>query len=114
CILDGGFGREPMADRVALYDARTGTLRRRWSDSGKPSHSYEQLRFSPDGKLLASSDGEVIHLWEAATGKEIHSFQGHRGEVQALSFSGNGRRLASAGTDSTVLLWDLTSAPRFA
>jgi hypothetical protein len=112
CILDGGFGREPVADRVAVYDARMGTLRRRWSDSGKPSLSFEQLRFSPDGKLLASSDGEGIHLWEVVTGKEVCTFRGHRGEVQSLGFSANGRRLASTATDSTVLLWDLTLASR--
>jgi hypothetical protein len=38
---------------------------------------------------------------------KLRTFSGHRGEVRSLSFSADGRRLASASTDSTVLIWDL-------
>ncbi|HKA08108.1 MAG TPA: WD40 repeat domain-containing protein, partial [Gemmataceae bacterium] len=38
------------------------------------------------------------------------SYRGHRNEVHAMAFSANGRRLASSGTDSTTVIWDL-SAP---
>jgi hypothetical protein len=68
------------------------------------------MAFSPDGRFLASSDVAVVHLWEVATGKEICSFPGHRGDIKSLAFSGNGRRLASASTDSTVLIWDFALA----
>jgi hypothetical protein len=112
-ILDGGgFGAEPVSDRIMLCEAQTGRVLRRWNDSGKPSRWWEHLSFSPDSRLLASSDGDVIHLWEVATGKEIRTFRGHRGEVNSLAFSANGRRLISASTDSTALLWDLTLASR--
>src|SRR5439155_27014860 len=110
CILDGGF-RDPVANRIALCDALTGRIIRRWSDSGHPANGYEELAFSAGGRLLASSDGQVVHLWEVATGKEIRTFRGHRGEIRSLAFSANGRRLASASTDSTVLIWDLRVAP---
>jgi WD40 repeat protein len=108
CILYGGhYGGPAVEDRMVLCDAKSGKVSRRWNDSGKPSRWLEQIVFSPDGKLLASSDGDTIHLWEVATGKEVRTFQGHRGEIESLAFSGNGRRLASSSTDSTVLLWDL-------
>ncbi|HEV3119701.1 MAG TPA: hypothetical protein VGY58_21765, partial [Gemmataceae bacterium] len=110
CILDGGFDRRPLPDRIVLCDAQTGRIIRRWSDSGKPGNGYEELAFSPDGRLLASSDGTIIHVWEADTGKELRNFAGHRGEIRSLSFSANGRRLASASNDSTVLIWDLAAA----
>ncbi len=44
------------------------------------------------------------------TGKKVRTFQGHRNEIEALAFGGNGRRLASTSWDSTVLVWEL-SAP---
>jgi hypothetical protein len=115
CILGGGgFGQGRVRDRLALCDARTGKVLRRWSDSGLPARTGDHLVFSGDGRLLASSDGSVLHVWEVATGKELCTFRGHRGEIRSLAFSANGRRLASSSLDSTVLLWDLAVALRAA
>jgi RNA polymerase sigma factor (sigma-70 family) len=111
CLLGGGgFDRSRQKNRIALCDARTGQVLRRWGDSGLPSRSWEQLAFSPDGRLLASSDGSVIHLWEVATDKEVCTFRGHRGEVETLAFRADGRRLVSGSYDSTSLIWDVVPA----
>jgi RNA polymerase sigma factor (sigma-70 family) len=108
CILNGGdMGTTRQTDRMALCEARTGRILRRWSDVGQYTVSNVQIEFSPDDRLLASTEGDVAHLWEVATGQEIRTLRGHRGEVRTLSFSANGRRLATASTDTTVLLWDL-------
>lgn len=110
-ILQGGDSNRPLPDRIVLCDARTGKVLRRWSDSGKSMPEIESLAFSPDSRLLATSDGALFHLWEVATGQEVHRFEGHRGDVGALVFSAGGRRLASLG-DSTALIWDLALAMR--
>ncbi len=100
-----------VPDRLALCDARTGKVLRRWNDSGKNTGPYlEQVTFSDDGRLLATSDGADLHVWEVATGGKVHTFRCHRDEIYSLSFSAGGRRLASAAADSTVLIWDLTLA----
>jgi WD40 repeat protein len=107
CFLSGGWVDPPPAPRIALCDAQTGAVLRRWDDSGKESALGEDLLFSPDSRLLATSDGSDVHLWEAATGKKIRSYHGHRGEIEHLAFSADGRRLASASSDSTVLIWNV-------
>ena len=99
-----------VKDRLALCDARTGKILRRWSDSGKNGSDLEQVLFSDDGRLLATSDGSAVHVWEAATTTKVLTLEGHRDEIRTLALSAGGWRLASASRDSTALVWDLALA----
>jgi RNA polymerase sigma factor (sigma-70 family) len=73
------------------------------------------LAFSPDGKTLAwcgtspspAQPSEGIRLWDLKAGKLRLHLPGHRaGRCYGLSFSGDGRRLASSGYDNAVKVWD--------
>jgi hypothetical protein len=65
------------------------------------------VAFSPDGaRVLAGSWDNTARLWDAATGKEIRSFKGHEGHVNAVAFSPDGARVLTRSWDKTARLWD--------
>ncbi|XP_009863394.1 PREDICTED: katanin p80 WD40 repeat-containing subunit B1, partial [Apaloderma vittatum] len=66
------------------------------------------LRFSPDGKWLASAaDDHTVKLWDLAAGKIMFEFTGHTGPVNVVEFHPNEYLLASGSSDRTVRFWDL-------
>jgi WD40 repeat protein len=94
--------------------------RSRGDEIGTLDHNQAQvwcLNYSPDGKLLASGDGQgMLRLWDPTTRQLVASAASPNGVPLALHFAPNGRRLASGGFRHgvRVLDWDgakLSSRP---
>jgi RNA polymerase sigma factor (sigma-70 family) len=90
---------------VCLWDMSSGRLQR---ITGNPG-GMTQVGFSPDSRVVVTGGYQnSVQLWDAATGRELVPVGGHRGSVQWVAFSPDGRTFASAGGagDHTIRLWD--------
>ena len=68
---------------------------------------YISVAISPDGKILASGSSDSnIRLWDAVTGKETQTLNGHTDTVASVAFSSDGKTLASGSFDDNIRLWD--------
>ena len=81
--------------------------------------TYEVGALSENGSIAAIGDknGTHIHLWNTTTGKRRMTLNGHAGffkedgeeweaEIRMLAFTQDGKTLASASEDETVMLWN--------
>jgi hypothetical protein len=77
----------------------------RWSDKGE----FPFVTFSPDSRWLATGarSSRSVCIRETATGREALALTGHSKGVGAAAFSPDGRRLATASNDTTILIWNL-------
>jgi WD40 repeat protein len=100
-----------MEGKVRIWDVDSGGELREIRAVGK----VWTVRFSPDGKLIASGGPDcILQLWDAESGKEVRRMIGHTGGVSEVAFSPDGKTVASAGHDQTVRLWDVeTGTLRF-
>jgi WD40 repeat protein len=97
-----------------LWDLRSGSLLRMFR-TGETS----RVALSPHGDLVATSgkiggnttdvEGSTVRLWDAESGKEVRSLDGHSATILALAFSPDGKLLATGSGDRTARVWDVGS-----
>ncbi len=97
---------------LRLWDTETGVEQEPLTHGVGPIRS---VAFSPDGMALALGTWKsewqepVVALWEWPGRRRLASLGGHRGSINALAFSADGTRLASADSTGLVRLWDVAA-----
>ena len=121
--LDGNFGFVTDAkfapDSKSIVTSGSDGISYVWElPSGKQVRKFTDVTcepaLSPDGKTIAMCNKNAIKLWDVEKNIEIARLHGHTSEIKAISFSPDGKKLASGGgpQDNTVRIWNVPNETR--
>ncbi len=93
-----------LDNQLNVWDKNTGKL----IATIKEESPIYSVAYSPDGKYLVCGDmGGNIKIYDANTFKLDNSLQGHTARVHEIEFSRDGKQMATASFDKSVLLWKM-------
>jgi WD40 repeat protein/tRNA A-37 threonylcarbamoyl transferase component Bud32 len=107
---------------VTIWDTATGKVVRKLGSEVVDLVAEAVLTFSRDGTRLALGLGGAVQpdaeeplsigfenriaIHDVASGKQLAKWQGHAGDIACMTFSPDGRWLATGAEDNTIHLWN--------
>lgn len=91
---------------IWIYDANT---RKELALLTGHAQRVTVIDFPADGRFLASGslDG-TVRLWNIDTGEQTAIFEGHRGGIEGIAVSPDGKTIVSGGDwGASIILWDV-------
>jgi WD40 repeat protein len=100
-----GEGTPYAAGSVRIFNVESGQQTHRFEG---PADVVYALATSPDGTLLAAGGGDHrARVWTLADKKLVATLEEHKGLLSGITFSHDGKLLATASIDRTVQVWNV-------
>lgn len=68
-----------------------------------------KFAISPDGKIIASANNLWLMLWETGSGKLLAKLGDHSNQILSVTYSPDGKTIASGSMDKTAKIWNEAS-----
>jgi WD40 repeat protein len=81
-----------------------------------PGSFIDFVSFNKEGdKIVTGTENFILNIWESKK-ENINQpvstdLKGHKGLIQSVAFSNNGNYMASAGSDSLIIVWNIKLQP---
>jgi WD40 repeat protein len=107
-LLATGGGLPSRAGELRVFRVADGSLAHEIQDAH--ADTVLGVRFSPDGKHLASGGADrFVRVFRIPDGELAQTFGGHTAHVQSVDWSRDGQYLVSCGGERVLKLWDFTA-----
>jgi WD40 repeat protein len=107
------------SDGRRLFGIQNGTGKIWDNETGRTVISFDVGDEAPDGRTAMSIDGfraasiakgnKSLLIWDAQSGKQVSSIRTGF-DLQAIALSPDGTKVAAAGADKSIRVWDVASA----
>jgi len=106
---------DPTGRRLIRFHARDTDASILDIETGQSSRILEgtpiafAAEWSPDGRLIAAAQNDLVRLWDVEQRQEVAMFAGHDTTIVYLAFSHSGRLLISEDWGGRANIWDLAT-----
>jgi WD40 repeat protein len=103
---DGRYVLSAEGTIMRLRDMASGRNVKSFRGTHRYLGDYHAVSFSPDSRFLVTKANQRdISLWDVTTGRELRRFRDHAGTINVVTFSPDGKYIASGGGNE-IKLWD--------